>query len=242
MCDDKVNITIDSRERELIALFENDSTQNIVMEPKIIDIGDIIIAYKNITYCIIERKTIDDMKASIYDGRYKEQKNRLLFSSNVPPHNIIYLLEGVIPEKDKNIIFSCVTSISLFSQCSIFRTCNCRESFDYIIAMSLKIKKNIDNDITIESIISSPSTSTLLHQKKQKNITYEMVQRNILHQIPMVSTVTSDIICTKYKTVSVLIDALKEDRTCLHMLTYETKGKKRKLSKIAVQNIVEYLL
>jgi ERCC4-type nuclease len=150
-------------------------------------------------------------------------------------------LEGYIAEKDKSILFSCVTSISLFSHCSIFRTLHCKESFDYIIAMALKIKKNIDANVTTESMSSSP-ISTILHKKKQKNVTSEMIQKNMLNQIPKVSIATSELLYTKYKSVSILIDALKEDRNCLHTLTYETNGKKRKINKMAIDNIIEHLL
>jgi len=47
---------------------------------------------KNIIYFIIERKTIQDYANSIRDGRYREQKQRLL--SNYTLSQIIYLIEG----------------------------------------------------------------------------------------------------------------------------------------------------
>jgi ERCC4-type nuclease len=40
---------------------------------------------------IIERKTADDLAASIMDGRYEEQKFRL---RNCGINNVIYLVEG----------------------------------------------------------------------------------------------------------------------------------------------------
>ena len=41
---------------------------------KNMDIGDFCITYNNELVCIFERKTIEDLAASIKDGRYREQK------------------------------------------------------------------------------------------------------------------------------------------------------------------------
>lgn len=43
--------------------------------------------------CVIERKSLDDLAASIQEGRYVEQKWRLQFKSHLT--HIIYLVEGV---------------------------------------------------------------------------------------------------------------------------------------------------
>ena len=86
---------IDNRERDLIQSFTNN---NIKIETQNLDIGDIQIIYiddncMEHNLVIIERKTYDDLSTSIKDGRYKEQKNRIL---NSVSNNIrkVYLLEG----------------------------------------------------------------------------------------------------------------------------------------------------
>jgi ERCC4-type nuclease len=43
---------------------------------------------------VVERKAIDDLASSIIDGRYREQKHRLLSTNLV----CIYLIEGPIEE------------------------------------------------------------------------------------------------------------------------------------------------
>lgn len=45
---------------------------------KNLDLGDYILKYKEKVIFIIERKTIEDYTASIKDGRYREQKLRLI--------------------------------------------------------------------------------------------------------------------------------------------------------------------
>ena len=80
---------IDCRERHLIELFEGDCTT------KALDIGDILITDENEkVYCIIERKSIKDLNASLKDGRYKEQKHRLI--NNFNKKHILYILEDYV--------------------------------------------------------------------------------------------------------------------------------------------------
>ena len=64
---------IDNREKELKDYFKNND--NIKFEN--LDIGDIVIKDNDKIIMMIERKTLEDLSASIKDGRYKEQKIRL---------------------------------------------------------------------------------------------------------------------------------------------------------------------
>jgi ERCC4-type nuclease len=91
-------VYIDCRERHLITLFEENS---ITFVSKSLDIGDILITYENEkVYCIIERKSVKDLNASLKDGRYKEQKQRLL--NNFDKKNILYILEDYISFESLN--------------------------------------------------------------------------------------------------------------------------------------------
>jgi len=65
------------------------------MEVKNLDIGDIII-YNGSYKLIIERKTINDLVSSIKDGRYREQKMRLLSyrKKNTNHKNNLICIEG----------------------------------------------------------------------------------------------------------------------------------------------------
>ena len=79
-----ISITVDVRERELIRILGNDA--NV----KALDMGDVLV--RSGWEWVFERKTLDDLAASIKDGRYREQKSRLL--AHYPPHRITYILEG----------------------------------------------------------------------------------------------------------------------------------------------------
>ena len=72
-------ITFDNRETKLISIA---TQQNLIHSVAQLNIGDILVSSiipneeQKIIY-IFERKTIEDLIASIKDGRYNEQKTRL---------------------------------------------------------------------------------------------------------------------------------------------------------------------
>ena len=94
-----VNLIIDNRERELIELAKD----KIQFESKSLDVGDILFTDENNeTILLIERKTVNDLKASICDGRAREQKARML-NCGIDPSRIIYLVEGNLNKHSENI-------------------------------------------------------------------------------------------------------------------------------------------
>ena len=73
---------LDTRERHLIPLLPSFEVQTMA-------IGDI-----QIGTLLIERKTIKDLEASVLDGRYREQKTRLLTQCQEKGWSPLYILEG----------------------------------------------------------------------------------------------------------------------------------------------------
>ena len=64
----------------------------------------------------------------------------------------------------------------------------------------------------------------------------------MLSQIPGVSIVSATNIIEITGSLIGLIDMLKKSRNSLNEISYETKtGKKRKISKTAIENIIKYL-
>jgi ERCC4-type nuclease len=81
----------DMRERHLIPLLENITTRNL-------PVGDIWIGLSGEDILpgglIIERKTVADLEASIKDGRYREQRLRLLTHCQETGARPLYIIEG----------------------------------------------------------------------------------------------------------------------------------------------------
>jgi hypothetical protein len=78
---------------------------------------------------------------------------------------------------------------------------------------------------------------------KKENITPENIGEIVLCQIPSISSITAIAIMKEYKTINNLIDKLKEDKTCLNNIKYETESKQlRKISKTSINNIINFLI
>ena len=83
-------IKFDNREKDLIKLLETKG-YDVVLEN--LDLGDIqfVDLISKEIIIIIERKTYADLSASIKDGRYKEQKERMIHSIKNNVRKIVLL-------------------------------------------------------------------------------------------------------------------------------------------------------
>lgn len=124
-------------------------------------LGDIILhdpAGQGRDIVLFERKTLNDLAASIQDGRYKEQSFRLLQSSAATaatagfhPHNIVYIIEGDIAHYEakrnknnritKTALQSAMVSLLYYKGFSVIRTMNLGETADFILHFADKVAK-----------------------------------------------------------------------------------------------------
>ena len=153
-----MRIVIDKREGDLLfktneALVRTCAEKGGPIDIEIISedlpIGDMLIQSNDkTTVLVIERKSFPDLLASIKDGRYEEQSHRLLHTTGLPPHSIIYLLEGMfsnVPNPaQKKLIYSAMTSLSYFKGFSIMRTSSTYETGDWLIAVTEKLGRSLE--------------------------------------------------------------------------------------------------
>jgi ERCC4-type nuclease len=147
-----MRIYIDERERILYEKLLEISAAATVSSPieiikKVLVLGDIVLEHSDgETALLIERKSIQDLLASIRDSRYEEQSYRLIHSSGVPRHNIMYLIEGIMNQvtnpKDRVLIYSSMTSLNHYKGFSIFRTASVQETAEWIWQTASKIHRN----------------------------------------------------------------------------------------------------
>jgi ERCC4-type nuclease len=150
-------IKVDNREVEVLAQIKQliliPVFKNIQVIIENLPIGDFIIADEKEEIIIIERKTINDLLASIKDGRYNEQSYRLngLTQHN---HNIIYLVEGDVNKvnrfkgdnrTEKLTVYSAIFSLNHFKGFSVFRTFSIDETALTICNMAYKLEKSISS-------------------------------------------------------------------------------------------------
>lgn len=93
-----MKLVIDTKEKAMSTAVITDylDTLGLQHEQRNLDVGDLAIYDGDDVVAIFERKTCKDMAASINDGRYREQKVRLL---NTSCRWKGYILEGSFPDK-----------------------------------------------------------------------------------------------------------------------------------------------
>lgn len=264
-------IKLDCRETALISAVKvyisERNLENIKVETCNLQVGDIIIlddrnpVIDPIENIIIERKSINDLAASIRDGRYQEQSFRLS-NDPIPNHNIIYLIEGNIelynhnkfdkgPKIDKKTIYSAITMIQLYKGFSVFRTNSIDESAIWLVCMADKMHREKDsklyfNNTVIDasgSHVNSISTnrySSVIKREKKANITADNISEIMLSQIPGVSVNVAQTIMSEYKTLKNLMNKMEEDGTILDKVLIGKLG--RKINKTSIKNIKQYLI
>jgi len=244
-----VLITIDNRETkifsEIISRDLDKYKDKIIIQKEQLDIGDIHIKFNDIIY-IYERKTVNDLLASIKDGRYKEQKTRLLtsLSSQV---NINYIIEGdTITSLNHSINQKTLTSIYLNSiyrdKINVFFTLNICETVTFLLLLSTKMIdkpenfSNNDNNNNNQEYIDICKIKT----KKNANIDKDTCYLLQLSQIPSISKEIAKKIKEIYPNLSILIKTLMEQETKEKQISLLSKidgiGKKKALI------IIDYLI
>lgn len=213
---EKLNILIDSREANLYNDIINRDldiyTDKIEINKNNIDIGDINIKYRDIEY-IFERKTIKDLISSIHDGRYREQKARMI--DNYDNKRITYIIEGddILSSKSYNnskVLQSTYLNILFRDNIRLVFTKNVNETATLILSLSIKI---IENPIKFNNTTDNNTIYTdhlKLKKKKIENIDEKTCYLMQLSQIPYISNTIAKNISNIYPTMTSLILALNE--------------------------------
>ena len=124
----------------------------IPIEEKNLSLGDFTWIYKDqldgeeyMIDFIIERKTLNDLSASIMDGRYNEQKYRL---KNSPYKNIYYLFEGTELNTHSNTniskdsINTAINNTINIHNIKFFRTLSTKDTVNKLIELDSNIRKH----------------------------------------------------------------------------------------------------
>ncbi len=214
-------IKIDNREQAFATFMTNDGYA-FDLEP--LDVGDIQFVDKvsKIPFIIIERKTYADLEASIKDGRYKEQKERML---KAYPYKVrkILLLEGD-PKKfrmGEKTLNSVIVNSMIRDHISVY----CCRDFTEICVLLETIIINLakyDSEIiksacTLDGENSIPVFENDLEAYthsvkvgKKENLTPKICFRNMLCQINGISNTVADALVEKYDSLYAFLNTLKE--------------------------------
>uniref|UniRef100_A0A6C0E272 ERCC4 domain-containing protein n=1 Tax=viral metagenome TaxID=1070528 RepID=A0A6C0E272_9ZZZZ len=274
----RIMIKIDNRENELLKKIEhekntNELFKNLTVVIETLPLGDIILCNTetNEELIIIERKTLNDLSASIKDGRYEEQSYRLNGIDH-PNHNIVYLIEGSIQNTcslikykwDKQTVYSAIVSIAFYKGFSVMRSIDLNETAYMICNMAHKIEKTTNRSfyyskpsqsINNNDVNQEPEVDIQIQQQQTKayhdvvkrvkkdNVTKENIGQIILCQIPGVSSQSACAILNKFSNIRSLIKELETNPECLNdIYLTDAKGKQRKINKTCIQNIINLLI
>lgn len=227
-----MEIIIDNRENNLIKLLEED---NIKCIKKNLEIGDIQFIENDKIIYILERKTINDLGASIKDGRYKEQKMRLLSNHS---DNIYYIIEGNIDDcntLNRKALMGSIINMSFRDNIKVISSNNIKDTYDIIVQIQKKYNEGKFKKIetTQDNYISTIKTN------KKENMNKELCNIIQLATIPGVSQNISKIIMEKYETLSNLIEEYKKND---NLLLADISLGKRKIGKVLSTKIYDYLI
>lgn len=227
-----MEIIIDNRENSLIKLLEENKE---VFIKKNLEIGDIQFIENDKLIYIVERKTINDLGASIKDGRYKEQKMRLLSNHS---NNIYYIIEGNIDDcntLNRKALLGSIINMSFRDNIKVISSNNIKDTYDIILQIRRKYDegkfKKIEN--STDNYVSS------IKMNKKENMSKELCNIVQLATIPGVSQKISKIILEKYGSMSNLIEEYKKTDNLL--LANISLGK-RKIGKVLSIKIYDYLI
>ena len=217
---------------------------NVITES--LSLGDILIKHNDQIIAIIERKSLSDLVSSIKDGRYEEQSHRLIHSSGIPRHNVIYIIEGMMSQiRDKQLVYSSITSLNYFKGFSVFRTASLSETAELIVAMTGKIERDLKKGkvaYTPDATSDAPKYCEVVKSVKKENVTPANMGEIVLCQVPGISSMTAIAIMKDYTSIYHLLDELKKAPDCLKDVSYLANGKSRKISKTCIENIKTYML
>ena len=243
-----VLIEIDTREKKIFNNFLSRNLdiykQDIEIISKTLELSDIILNIESINKKLyFERKTLQDLISSITDGRYKEQKKRLL--SNIDNNNITYIIEGDTINKSFSRNNTNISSIYLRTlyrdNIKLIFTNNIEETVTFLLSLACNIirypdkYKNINNDSNINNYLSDIK----IKSKKIENITPNNCFLLQLSQIPTISYTISKYISNKYNSMPILINELQKienyDNRIKELCTIEKIGIEK------AKKILEYL-
>lgn len=206
-----LTLKIDTRERKIKDFFKNLPYVHISNLP----LGDIIFQWNNEELLIIERKTIDDLAHSIKDGRFREQKMRLL--SNYPTSKLLYLIEGDLDISMEveiqnalsvKTIYSSIYNLILRDNIHVYKTSGINETLRFIKNLVWKLQTQKLNFMQPYKKQDYHIANMKMSLGKKKNMDKKTCFMYQLCQVKGVSQSIASAITKKYASWKILNDVL----------------------------------
>jgi len=205
---------LDTRESDLIKLLE--TTEGLTV--KSLDVGDIWIGLdaegKMVEDgLIIERKSIADLEASILDGRYREQRGRILSYCQENKTRPVYILEGTTAtgRLEKSAILKFMNRLVLHYSIAVIRTQSIPETAE-VIKTLIQQWNEADPQKSIRKKTDAVKVTDGLHVQKKANAgDHRTFAISCLAQCPGVSVKIAETLIDTFKTLKGVIEAPQKD-------------------------------
>lgn len=232
-----MKLIVDSREKSDI--HEAVQSEISISEQRNLDVGDFAICDDSDNIIVLlERKTCRDLAASLSDGRYKEQKIRLL-SSSVRWKG--YIIEGEFPENGirqgsrvivKNTYYSILLGMTMRDKLLVYHTENLQETIKLLGQMIKKIPDYLS--IQDSAVDAQEAHIKSISTVRKENMKPKLCYLAQLCQIPGVSHKIASYISDKYPNFSILLHVSVDDLAKINL-------NKRRLGKVLAERIYNYL-
>jgi len=197
-----LRMLLDLRERGLIRLLPSHPTAQL-------PIADIWIGLSGEDVrpgCIlVERKTISDFQASFLDGRYREQRTRLLSYCQQNKVKPLYILEGDLNQAQgtigKQALLKLITRLTLRYGISILQVPDLQATADLCCLMETQLKE----DPTVFEGTTVSYTDVISSSKRANRS--ENLGSAMLQQCPGISAKSAEALLDHYKSFAQLLKA-----------------------------------
>jgi ERCC4-type nuclease len=134
-----MSIVLDTREHGLIALMPETQVQQL-------PVGDAWLKQGDQTVLVIERKTTADFEASFLDGRYREQRTRLLAYCQEQKARALYILEGGLDGRkhklERSALQKLVHRLMLRYNVAVWSTSNTQDTAETLKLLAAQITED----------------------------------------------------------------------------------------------------
>lgn len=177
-----MTLTIDNRERLILSRLKELGDEEFTVIQ--MDLGDFLLE-NNTNKVIFERKTVDDLLASVKDNRYREQKMRIL-QEKQNGAKIVYIIEGKI-DLSNECLLGCFISMQIRDEIPMIFTKNLDETIVYLLGARKRVRSDPDKFFSKKDVTRDDYLINSINPRKKDNITKESVFLNQLCAIPDIS-------------------------------------------------------
>lgn len=219
-----------------IALISACDSANVEYTTENLLVGDIHIRKGDEVIYILERKAKGDLDASIKDGRYREQKGRMI-ESGVPRKNIIYIIEQLSkprgPGAEKR-VWSAICNSLHRDGFGVFQTKNVAETITFLQGLTRSVEQ-------FTAIKDSKNHTEVNVNIKKRAVSENDWFKYSLTLIPKCSLSIAETIVESYPTFSSLIKEINESgNECLADLRHGAT--QRRVGKVLSERICSTLV